>query len=234
MSEKVLLTDNLDAFYGDFQALFGVSIQVVKGEIVSIIGANGAGKTTFMRSITGLLRNPKDKIYFKGKQIASLRADQIAKIGIAMVPEGRQLFKSLSVKENLLIGAALKRKGYWSIEKVYNIFPILKELHHLPSTALSGGQQQMLAIGRALMSNPEIILFDEISLGLAPIIIKNIYKVLPSIVKDGMSAIIIEQDITKAIQNSNHIYCLQEGKISLDSNSSSISQEEITKAYFGM
>ena len=234
MNEKVLLTDNLDAFYGDFQALFGVSIQVVKGEIVSIIGANGAGKTTFMRSITGLLRNPKDKIYFKGKKIASLRADQIAKIGIAMVPEGRQLFKSLSVKENLLIGATLKRKGYWSIEKVYNIFPILKELHHLPSTALSGGQQQMLAIGRALMSNPEIILFDEISLGLAPIIINNIYKVLPSVVKDGMSAIIIEQDITKAIQNSNHIYCLQKGKISLDSNSSSISQEEITKAYFGM
>ena len=234
MSEGVLLTNNLDAFYGDFQALFGVSIQVNKGEIVSIIGANGAGKTTFMRSVTGLLRNPKNKIYFKGKQIDSLRADQIAKIGIAMVPEGRQLFKSLSAEENLLIGATLKRKGYWSLEKVYNIFPILKELRHLPSTALSGGQQQMLAIGRALMSNPEIILFDEISLGLAPIIIKNIYKVLPSIVKDGMSAIIIEQDITKAIQNSNHIYCLQEGKISLDSNSSSISQEEITKAYFGI
>lgn len=234
MSDALLSTHSLVAHYGDFQALFGISIDVHPGEVIAIIGANGAGKTTLMRSITGLLNNKADMVSWKGQTIGAMRADQIAHLGVAMVPEGRQLFPSLSVEENLVIGGQMGRKGPWSLETVFKLFPILEERRHMPSTALSGGQQQMVAIGRALMSNPEMLLFDEISLGLAPIIIKSIYDALPSIVGDGMSAIIVEQDISKALAVSQRVYCLQEGRVSLQGKTSEISREEISHAYFGL
>ena len=234
MPETILEIRKLDAHYGDFQALYGVDMAVAKGEVLAIIGANGAGKTTLMRSITGLLTNGPGQIQYRGKDISTLRADQVASLGLAMVPEGRQLFPSLSVKENLMIGGQVGRKGPWDLAAVYRMFPILHERKDQASTSLSGGQQQMVAIGRALMANPDLILFDEISLGLAPIIIKDIYDALPDIIGEGMSALIVEQDITKALSVSNRVYCLQEGRVSLEGDADKVSREEISRAYFGI
>ena len=169
-----------------------------------------------------------------GQSIGGMRADQVAYLGIALVPEGRQLFPSLSVEENLRLGGTVGRTGPWSLEKVYELFPVLKERRTQASTSLSGGQQQMVAIGRALMSNPDLILFDEISLGLAPVIIKNIYDALPNIIDEGMTAMIVEQDITKALAVSSRVYCLQEGRVSLEGRTGEVSRDEITAAYFGV
>ena len=227
-------TKNLNAYYGDFQALFEVSIDLFEGEIIAIIGANGAGKSTFMRSVTGLIDRIDNEINYKGLSIKGLRADEIAKKGLAMVPEGRKLFPSLSVEENLLIGGQIKRLGPWELNTVYELFPDLYDKRNIPSNFLSGGQQQMAAIGRALMSNPDVILFDEISLGLAPIIIKSIYQNLPKVIQKGMSAIIVEQDISKALEISDRVYCLQEGRIALFGDSKKLTRQEISKAYFGI
>ena len=234
MPNKVLETKNLNAYYGDFQALFEVSIDLFEGEIIAIIGANGAGKSTFMRSVTGLIDRIDNEINYKGLSIKGLRADEIAKKGLAMVPEGRKLFPSLSVEENLLIGGQIKRLGPWKLNSVYELFPDLYDKRNIPSNFLSGGQQQMAAIGRALMSNPDVILFDEISLGLAPIIIKSIYQNLPKVIQKGMSAIIVEQDISKALEISDRVYCLQEGRIALFGDSKKLTRQEISKAYFGI
>ncbi len=234
MPDATLSMTGLDAHYDDFQALYGVDMHVDAGEILAIIGANGAGKTTLMRSITGLLKNGPGQIAHEGADIGGMRADEIAMRGIAMVPEGRQLFPSLSVKENLMIGAQVGRKGPWHLQAVYDLFPILEERKDQQSTSLSGGQQQMVAIGRALMSNPDLILFDEISLGLAPVIIKDIYRALPGIIGEGMSAIIVEQDISKALAVSSRVYCLQEGRVSLEGGSDQVSREDIYRAYFGI
>lgn len=234
MADPVLSLRKLDAHYGDFQALFGIDMDIAAGEVVAIIGANGAGKTTLLRSIAGLLKNQAAQISYLGAPIGALRADQVAHKGIALVPEGRQLFPSLSVEENLLIGAQTGRAGPWNLKKVYALFPILKERKDQASTTLSGGQQQMVAIGRALMANPDVILFDEISLGLAPVIIKSIYDALPDIVGGGMTALIVEQDISKALAVSSRVYCLQEGRVSLSGATGSVSREDITRAYFGV
>lgn len=234
MSDPVLETHELEAFYGDFQALFGVNMRVEQGEIIAMIGANGAGKSTLMRTITGLQTSKTDSVKFYGKGIGGLRPDLIAREGLAMVPEGRQLFPSLSVEENLTIGGQAGRKGPWNLDAVFKLFPVLKERRNMPSTSLSGGQQQMVAIGRALMSNPKVLMFDEISLGLAPIIVKTIYDALPQVIGKGMSAIIVEQDIAKAKSVSHRLYCLQEGRISLEGKSNEVSREAISKAYFGV
>lgn len=234
MPEPFLQIQGLESFYGDFQALYGIDMQVQEGEVIAVIGANGAGKTTLMRSITGLLSNAPDMVRFKGEPIGNLRADEIAERGIAMVPEGRQLFPSLSVEENLIIGGQVGRPGPWSLAKVYELFPVLQERRNQASTSLSGGQQQMVAIGRALMANPEMLLFDEISLGLAPIIIKSIYEALPGIIGSGMSAMVVEQDTVRAVDMSDRVYCLQEGRVSLEGRSGEISRDAISKAYFGV
>lgn len=234
MPDALLSLQALNAHYGDFQALYGVNLTVEPGEVVAVIGANGAGKTTMLRSIAGLLRNAPEAIRWKGQAIGALRADQVAALGIALVPEGRLLFPSLSVEENLIIGGQLGRKGPWSLQRVYDLFPILKERRHQQSTSLSGGQQQMVAIGRALMANPELVLMDEISLGLAPVIIRQIYEALPGIVGEGLTAVIVEQDIAKALSVSQRVYCLQEGRVSLEGQSQSVPREEITRAYFGV
>lgn len=233
MSEPILTLAGLNAHYGDFQALYGVDLRVEEGEILAIIGANGAGKTTLLRSICGLVKNTPEQILFHGAPIGADRPDVTAHAGIAMVPEGRQLFPSLSVEENLMIGGRAGRDGPWDLPAVYKLFPILEERKHQASTSLSGGQQQMVAIGRALMSNPELILFDEISLGLAPVIIKDIYAALPGIVGGGMTAIIVEQDISKALSVSSRVYCLQEGRVSLEGACEHVTREEISRAYFG-
>ena len=234
MPEPLLRIAGLDARYGDFQALYGIDMTVAEGEVLAIIGANGAGKTTLMRSIAGLVDNGAEQVVFRDQAIGALRADQIAGKGISLVPEGRQLFPSLSVEENLLVGGQAGRPGPWSLEAVYKLFPILEERSGAPSTALSGGQQQMAAIGRALMSNPDLVLFDEISLGLAPVVIKAIYDALPGIVGEGMTAVLVEQDISKALSVSSRVYCLQEGRVSLEGLSADVTRDEIGRAYFGI
>jgi branched-chain amino acid transport system ATP-binding protein len=234
MSEALLEVDGLDAFYGDFQALFGVSMRVEAGAIVAVIGANGAGKSTLFRSIAGLTGGRPEAIRFDGVAIGGGPAYRAVARGIALVPEGRRLFPSLSVEENLLIGGQLGRRGPWSLAQVYKLFPVLAELRALPATALSGGQQQMAAIGRALMSNPKLILCDEISLGLAPIVVRDIYARLPSIVNEGAAVVIVEQDIVQALAVSDHVYCLQEGRIALAGAPDALSREAISAAYFGV
>ncbi len=233
MAEPILQLKGLDAHYGLFQALHGVDMALDSGEIVAIIGANGAGKTTLMRSVSGLLRNRAEQILYRGAPIGGLGADRVAGLGIALVPEGRQLFPSLSVEENLIIGGRASRPGPWSLDAVYGLFPILRERRNAGPASLSGGQQQMAAIGRALMSNPDLLMFDEISLGLAPVIIRQIYEALPGIVSDGMTAVIVEQDITKALSVSGRVYCLREGRVSLEGSSDAVNRGEIAHAYFG-
>jgi branched-chain amino acid transport system ATP-binding protein len=204
------------------------------GEVVALIGANGAGKSTFLKTITGMLAPSAGEIRLDGERIDRVEAADIVARGIAMVPEGRRLFPSLSVEENLQMGALSRRSGTWNLERVYALFPILKEKRTHPSTSLSGGQQQMVAIGRALMSNPRILLCDEISLGLAPVVIREIYAALPSLQQDGMTLLIVEQDVQLAMQVSSRVVCLQEGRVSLVGKSGDLTREQISKAYFGL
>jgi branched-chain amino acid transport system ATP-binding protein len=229
----LLETRGLTAFYGDFQALFGVDVTIGAGEVIALIGANGAGKSTFLKSLAGLQRTRAEQILWRGEPIGGAPAASIVGRGIALVPEGRRLFASLSVEENLLIGAHSRRPGRWDLNAVYALFPALKERRHHLGTALSGGQQQMVAIGRALMSNPDLLMCDELSLGLAPVIVREIYAALPSIVANGMSAIVVEQDVQLARRVSSRFYCLQEGRVSLSGVSSDVSDAAITHAYFG-
>ncbi|MBY6058963.1 ABC transporter ATP-binding protein [Leisingera daeponensis] len=229
-----LQTCALTAHYGDFQALFGVDLHLEEGETLAIIGANGAGKTTLMRALTGVLRSAPGMVMLDGQPIGALSADQVMPLGLAMVPEGRRLFPSLSVEENLLIGTyGRKQSGYWTLETVYRLFPILKERRTSPGTALSGGQQQMVAIGRALMSNPKVLLCDEISLGLAPVVIKDIYAAVPQIQESGASLIVVEQDIGQAMKVANRVCCMMEGRITLEGRPETLSREAIHAAYFG-
>jgi branched-chain amino acid transport system ATP-binding protein len=234
MPEPLLHIRSLDAFYGDFQALFGISLSIPAGAVVSFVGANGAGKSTLLKSIAGLMPGKKDAIVFGGEPIGHCPAYDVAKRGIALVPEGRRLFHSLSVEENLMIGGQLRREGPWSLARVYELFPVLFERRHAPATALSGGQQQMCAIGRALMSNPKLMMCDEISLGLAPIIVRDIYTRLPQIASAGITLIIVEQDVAQALKAADHVYCLQEGRLVLQGRAGDVTREAVSAAYFGV
>jgi branched-chain amino acid transport system ATP-binding protein len=224
---------SLNAFYGDFQALYGISLAVDEG-VVAVIGANGAGKSTLLKSVAGLIRVAPEMIVFDGEPIGGLRAPQLVRRGIALVPEGRRLFPSLSVAENLMVGGQLRRPGPWTLARVFDLFPMLQERRDHRSMSLSGGQQQMVAIGRALMSNPRLLLCDELSLGLAPIIVRDIFARLPSIVAEGTAVVIVEQDLVQALAASRHLYCLQEGRVSLQGPSTALSREAVKTAYFGV
>ncbi|WP_137894630.1 ABC transporter ATP-binding protein [Ramlibacter sp. 2FC] len=231
---SLLSTHGLEAFYGDAQALFGIDFELAQGELVAIIGANGAGKSTFLKALTGLVKAPREAVRLRGEAIGGLPPGQIVRRGLALVPEGRRLFPSLSVEENLLMGATAGRGGPWSLKRLYQLFPILDEKRRQPGTALSGGQQQMVALGRALMSNPEVLLCDELSLGLAPIVIREIYRAMPAITAEGMTVVIVEQDVSLARQVSQRLYCLQEGRVSLHGASEAFTAEQISQAYFGI
>ncbi len=209
--DPLLKVAALDAKYGDFQALFSVSLALGRGEVAAVIGANGAGKSTLLNAVAGLIRSRRDAILFEGEPIGDLPASRIVARGIALVPEGRRLFPSLTVEENLLIGGQIKRPGRWNLARVYELFPVLAERRKNPGPSLSGGQQQMVAIGRALMSNPVLLLCDEISLGLAPIVVRDIYSTLRQIVAAGTAAVVVEQDIGQALAIADRVYLLARG-----------------------
>ncbi len=227
-------THALTAFYGDFQALFGLDVTLKAGETTAIIGANGAGKSTFMKSITGLIETRPDMIRINGEPAGGREAHTIIGEGIAMVPEGRRLFPSLSVEENLLVGTHSGRSGLWTLDRIYEVFPILKERRGLPGTSLSGGQQQMVAIGRALLSNPTTLLCDEISLGLAPVVVEELYRTIADLRDEGLSIVIVEQDITRAVTVADQVYCFMEGRVSLSGRATDLTLEQIRNAYFGI
>ncbi|MBR0848681.1 ABC transporter ATP-binding protein [Bradyrhizobium diazoefficiens] len=231
---QLLATQQLTAFYGDFQALYGVDIRLDAGETIAIIGANGAGKSTLLKAIAGLIPSAADSVLLDGLPIGARRAADIVRLGVALVPEGRRLFPSLNVEENLLIGGqASKHAGPWTLDRVYRLFPVLKERRSSAAPILSGGQQQMAAIGRALMSNPRVLLCDEISLGLAPIVIADIYAALPQIKAEGTSVVLVEQDIAQAMKAADRLYCFQEGRVSLEGRPGELSRDQIHHAYFG-
>lgn len=233
MTDPILDISNLSVSYGSAVAIHGVSLSIGQGEMLSLIGSNGAGKSTLFKSICGMIAPKEGDILFKGQSTVGLSPARVTELGIAMVPEGRRLFRSLSVEENLVLGGYVKRPGPWTLEKVYDVFPILKERRHQPATSLSGGQQQMVAIGRALMSNPDLLLLDELSLGLAPVVIKDIYDLLPKILGEGMATVLVEQDVTRALKVSDHFVCMLEGKVSLTGNSDAFTHDQISAAYFG-
>ena len=230
----LLRTRGLRAFYGDFQALFDIDVTIGEGETIALIGANGAGKTTFLRAVAGVLRCRAEMVEFEGRPIGALAAHEILRRGIAMVPEGRKLFPSLTVEENLLVGAYCCRAGAWSLGRVYELFPMLAQRRALPAPSLSGGEQQMAAIGRALMSNPRLLLCDELSLGLAPVVIRDIYARLGAITAAGMALIIVEQDISRALDAAARFYCLQEGRLALTGDARGVDRQAVTNAYFGL
>lgn len=225
---------DLESFYGDFQALFGISLNVDAGEVVAVIGANGSGKSTLLKTVAGLIDTRADAVRLDGRPIGDSATHEVVAAGIALVPEGRRLFPSLSVEENLMIGGQFGRAGPWNLARIYELFPVLGERRTQPSTSLSGGQQQMVAIARGLMSNPRLLLCDEISLGLAPIVVRDIYARLPDIVAEGISLVIVEQDIVQALSAANRIYCFQEGRVALEGAAGEVTREAISAAYFGV
>ena len=231
----LLSASALDAFYGDFQALFDLEFEIKSGETVAIIGANGAGKSTLLKSFAGLVKNKRKSVVWKGVSVGDRPPVKLFLLGISLIPEGRQLFPSLTVEENLLVGAFNTcRRGPWTLSKIYDAFPRLRQRRSWSIHKLSGGEQQMVAIGRALMSNPELLLCDEISLGLAPAIIVDVYRTLSAIREGGTSIVLVEQDVGRALAYSDRFYCLQEGRIRLQGQSMNADRDAIAAAYFGV
>jgi branched-chain amino acid transport system ATP-binding protein len=229
----LLEVSSLDAFYGDFQSLFEVDFHIGDGETVALVGANGAGKTTFLKCLAGLIERKRGEIRFAGEDITALPAESIAHRGLTLVPEGRRLFASLTVEENLLVGGLVRRSGWWTLSRVYEVFPLLAERRRQMPTTLSGGQQGIVAIARALMSNPRLLLCDEVSLGLAPVAVEQIYASFRNIKDAGTSIILIEQNVQRAAASADRMYCLLEGRVTLDGVYGDIGDERLTRAYFG-
>ena len=231
----LLATRGLVAFYGDFQALFGIDFEIAAGEVVAIIGANGAGKSTFLGAVCGLVPVASQQVVLDGEPIGGLPAHKIADRGLALVPEGRRLFPSLTVEENLLARRDISAgpdRGH--CPRVYELFPVLRDKRRTFPETLSGGQQQMTAIGRALMANPRLLICDEVSLGLAPVVVKELYESLGAVARGGLSVIVVEQDVALAQRMSSRLYCFQEGRVALAGTSASLTRAEISRAYFGV
>ncbi|WP_323039211.1 ABC transporter ATP-binding protein [Gemmobacter sp.] len=229
----ILGLHGLRSGYGDFQALFDVSFALREGTLLGLVGANGAGKSTLFKAILGVLPRERGMVTFRGQPIGDRSPEAMAQLGIAIVPEGRRLFRSLSVEENLRLAGEYGRRGDWTLERVYGLFPILRDRARQPATQMSGGQQQMVAIGRALMANPSVILFDEISLGLAPIVVADVYAAMPAIAASGISAIVVEQDVNRVLRMAQDLVCLNEGRVVLSGRAADLTKAQITAAYFG-
>jgi branched-chain amino acid transport system ATP-binding protein len=230
----LLVIDKLDVGYGDFQALFGIDLHVAEAETVSIIGANGAGKSTLLKAIVGLVRPLRGDIRYNGLSVATTPTHKRVAQGIALVPEGRHIFPSLTVEENIVIGGDVGRPGPWNKSRVLEAFPMLTRLLNRDGEGLSGGERQTLAIARALMANPRLLLLDEVSLGLAPIVVRQVYEAVPVIKAQGTTVLIVEQDVNQALAVADRFYCLLEGRIALTGAPRDVTKEQITEAYFGM
>lgn len=231
---SLLELDNINSGYGHFQALFDVNLRVEEGETHAVIGANGAGKSTLLRTICGLIRTDPERVRFDGTPIGQLSAHKRVGLGISYVPEGRWVFPSLTVNENLLVGAHSRRTGLWTLDKIYELFPLLSRLRRRQAFSLSGGEQQALAIGRGLMANPRLLLLDEVSLGLAPVIVEKIYEAMPAIAGSGTTILLVEQDVGQAMKFADRVTCMLEGRLVLEGAPGEISQEAIFAAYFGV
>jgi len=229
----LLEVSGLQIFYGDLQAVFDMDFSVGNGEAVALVGANGAGKSTFLKALVGLNEQRSGAIHFDGVDISKMPAEEVSRLGLIMVPEGRLLFDSLTIEENLLMGTVNRRKGSWTLRRVFDLFPILEERRRMFPGQLSGGQQQMAAIGRALMSNPRLLLCDEISLGLAPVVVAQIYQSFADIRREGTAVVIVEQDVKRALATTERIYCLLKGRVSLTGPANGMQPEQLTHAYFG-
>ncbi|WP_375783796.1 ABC transporter ATP-binding protein [Bradyrhizobium sp. Pha-3] len=229
----LLDVNGLQIFYGDLQAVFDMNFTVADGEAVALVGANGAGKSTFLKALVGLNDERRGAVHFDGIDISQMPAEQVSRLGLIMVPEGRLLFDSLTIEENLLMGSVNRRKGSWTLRRVFDLFPILEERRRMFPGQLSGGQQQMAAIGRALMSNPRLLLCDEISLGLAPVVVEQIYRSFADIRREGTAVVLVEQDVKRALATSERIYCLLKGRVSLTGPAQGLQPEQLTHAYFG-
>jgi len=220
--------------HGYLRALTDINLAVSPGETVAIIGANGAGKSTLLRAIIGLHHPSAGSILLNGRDITALPSHARVREGIALVPEGRRLFPSLSVEENLLVGRSSGRPGPWSLGRVYQLFSWMADRRREPTVHLSGGEQQAVAIGRALMANPRVLLLDELSLGLAPTMVRRIYGALPELVKDGMAVLLVEQDVAQALRVANRFQCLLEGRTTLEGKPAEATTAKIEAAYFGL
>lgn len=237
MSEPILKVENVQAKYGDFIAVESATMDVPEGKIVSLIGSNGAGKSTLMDTIAGLHKPSSGKIYFKGEDITGLPAEKIVLKGLSLVPQGSRCFVRMSVEDNLIMGSfpkTARSKAKDTLEKVYELFPVLKQKRNDASGSLSGGQRQMVAVGRALMTNPEMIMFDEISLGLAPTTIKDIYARIKTIAAGGTTVVLVEQDTQRAVRTAQLIHVMLKGKVVLSGSPKDLSDDDIKKAYFGI
>ena len=238
MSEPLLKVEGIQARYGDFIAVHSATLDVPEGKIVSLIGSNGAGKSTLMDTVAGLHKPSAGKVFFKGEDITGLPAEKIVTRGLSLVPQGSRCFIRMSVEDNLIMGSfpkGVRAKAKDSLERVYHLFPVLKEKRNDASGSLSGGQRQMVAVGRALMTNPELILFDEISLGLAPTVIKDIYATIKQINREtGMTILLVEQDTHRAIKTGEFCHVMLKGNVVLSGRSKELGDDEIKKAYFGI
>ena len=231
---SLLQVQRLSAFYGSFQALFDVSLEAAEGETIAVIGANGAGKTTCLRAIAGVLPVPVEAVRFAGDAVGGRPAHDLVARGVVMVPEGRRIFPSLTVEENLLVGAYRGRPGRWTLARVYDLFPVLAERRRQPGPNLSGGEQQMLAIGRGLMANPRLLLVDEISLGLAPIVVRGLYRVLRTIAAEGTTTLVVDQDVSQIMDLAQRVYCFRKGAVSLEGRPADLTRARLAAAYFGV
>jgi len=231
---SILTVENLESRHGLLVAVRGISLAIKEGETLALVGANGAGKTTLMRTIAGAHKPYAGRITFDGKDVTGLPAHKRVALGIALVPEGRRLFTGMTVEENLKVAGAHGRKGAWNIEAVLEAFPQLKPKFKARAGDLSGGQQQATAIGRALMTNPRLLLLDEVSLGLSPLAVDQVYDSLRGLMSGGTTIILVEQDLSRALSVSSRIACMLEGSIVLEGDAQSLNREQITAAYFGL
>jgi branched-chain amino acid transport system ATP-binding protein len=232
--QPLLQVRDLTVHHGQLQALHEVSLSVSAGEVYAMIGANGAGKSTLLRAIAGLDPPTSGSVLLEGADVTRLRPERRVAAGIVMVPEGRRLFPSLTLEENLLVGSAYARKGPWNVQGVYELFGWMRDRRTQRASELSGGEQQAVAIGRALVANPRVLLLDEVSLGLAPVVVRRIYSLLPDLLASGVTILLVEQDVSQVLRAATHIHCLLEGRTTLEGPPGELTAEDIESAYFGL